>query len=79
MQHDIVRNTATLLGADDPAAGGGVEGYLTSGGTESLLQAVKTARDVARQDRGIRYPRVVAAESAHAAFTKAADLSLIHI
>src|SRR5580698_1910867 len=73
MQHDIVRNTATLLGADEPASGGDVEGYLTSGGTESLLQAVKTARDVARQDRGIRYPRVVAAESAHAAFTKAAD------
>src|ERR1700684_2083811 len=73
MQHDIVSNTASLLGADDPAAGGDVEGYLTSGGTESLLQAVKTARDVARQDRGIRYPRVVAGESAHAAFTKAAD------
>src|SRR6204780_4223555 len=73
MQHDIVRNTASLLGADDPAAGAAVEGYLTSGGTESLLQAVKTARDVARQDRGIRNPRVVAAESAHAAFTKAAD------
>ena len=46
MQHDIVSNTASLLGADDPAAGGAVEGYLTSGGTESLLQAVKTARDV---------------------------------
>jgi glutamate/tyrosine decarboxylase-like PLP-dependent enzyme len=73
MQHDIVSITATLLGADDPASGGGVEGYLTSGGTESLLQAVKTARDVARQDRGIWFPRVVAAESAHAAFTKAAD------
>ncbi len=73
MQHDIVANTATLLGADDPASGGGVEGYLTSGGTESLLQAVKTARDVARQDRGIAHPQVVAAESAHAAFTKAAD------
>src|ERR1700729_1130201 len=72
MQHDIVSNTASLLGADDPAAGGAVEGYLTSGGTESLLQAVKTARDVGR-DRGIVRPRVVAAESAHAAFTKAAD------
>src|SRR5580700_8384731 len=72
MQHDIVRNTATLLGADEPASGGEVEGYLTSGGTESLLQAVKTARDVAR-DRGIARPSVVAAESAHAAFTKAAD------
>jgi glutamate/tyrosine decarboxylase-like PLP-dependent enzyme len=72
MQHDIVRNTATLLGADNPAAGGAVEGYLTSGGTESLLQAVKTARDVGRA-RGIARPGVVAAESAHAAFTKAAD------
>jgi sphinganine-1-phosphate aldolase len=73
MQHDIVCNTATLLGADEPASGGGVEGYLTSGGTESLLQAVKTARDVARKERGIQRPQVVAAESAHAAFTKAAD------
>ena len=73
MQHDIVQNTATLLGADDPASGGAVEGYLTSGGTESLLQAVKTARDVARHERGIPHPRIVAAESAHAAFTKAAD------
>jgi glutamate/tyrosine decarboxylase-like PLP-dependent enzyme len=73
MQHDIVCNTATLLGADDPASGGEVEGYLTSGGTESLLQAVKTARDVARRDRGIAHPQVVTAQSAHAAFTKAAD------
>jgi glutamate/tyrosine decarboxylase-like PLP-dependent enzyme len=72
MQHDIVSITASLLGADDPAAGGGVEGYLTSGGTESLLQAVKTARDVGRE-RGIERPAVVAGESAHAAFTKAAD------
>jgi sphinganine-1-phosphate aldolase len=73
MQHDIIRNTATLLGADEPTSGGAVEGYLTSGGTESLLQAVKTARDVARKERGIQHPQVVAAESAHAAFTKAAD------
>ncbi len=72
MQHDIVRNTATLLGADRPEAGGAVEGYLTSGGSESLLQAVKTARDVGRE-RGIERPGVVAGESAHAAFTKAAD------
>ena len=72
MQHDIVCNTATLLGADEPEAGGAVEGYLTSGGTESLLQAVKTARDVGRE-RGITRPSVVAGESAHAAFTKAAD------
>src|ERR1700735_96699 len=69
MQHDIVRNTASLLGADLPEAGGAVEGYLTSGGTESLLPAVKTARDVGR-DRGIARPRVVAAGRPHAAFTQ---------
>jgi glutamate/tyrosine decarboxylase-like PLP-dependent enzyme len=81
MQHDIIRNTATLLGADDTASGGAVEGYLTSGGTESLLQAVKTARDIAR-DRRILRPRVVAGESAHAAFTKAAywfDVELVRV
>src|ERR1700722_6390235 len=72
MQHDIVSNTASLLGADDPAAGGAGEGSLTWGGTESLLQAVKTARDVGRE-RGIARPQVVAGQSAHAAFTKAAD------
>ena len=72
LQHDLVRITASLLGADDPAAGGGLEGYVTSGGTESLLQAVKTARDVGRE-RGIERPQMVAATSAHAAFTKAAD------
>ncbi|MDA8286062.1 MAG: aminotransferase class V-fold PLP-dependent enzyme, partial [Actinomycetota bacterium] len=72
LQHDLVRNTASLLGADDPASGGGVEGYLTSGGSESLVQATKVARDVARE-RGVARPSVVAATSAHAAFTKGAD------
>ncbi len=72
LQHVLVRNTASLLGADDPASGSGVEGYLTSGGSESLVQATKVARDVARE-RGIARPSVVAATSAHAAFTKGAD------
>ncbi len=81
MQHDLVSNTAQLLGASEPLLGsaegdpdpGRVEGFITSGGTESLLQAVKTARDVARKERGIAHPQVVASTSSHAAFTKAAD------
>jgi glutamate/tyrosine decarboxylase-like PLP-dependent enzyme len=79
MQHDIVTITAGLLGADQVAgdgnAGGGseVRGYLTSGGTESLLQATKTARDWGRgQDRPVQHPNMVLATSAHAAFEKAA-------
>jgi glutamate/tyrosine decarboxylase-like PLP-dependent enzyme len=73
MSHDLVRITATLLGADDPRSGGEVTGFLTSGGTESLLQACVVARDHARA-RGVARPTIVCATSAHAAFTKAAGL-----
>ena len=65
-----------LLEAATDLLGGGrdsVTGFLTSGGTESLLQVMKVARDEARE-RGILRPSVVAATSAHAAFTKAAEL-----
>jgi len=73
MQHDIVTITAGLLGADRLPDGGGadVHGYLTSGGTESLLMATKTARDWGRAARGIEHPNMVLATSAHAAFEKA--------
>jgi len=73
LSHDLVRSTASLLGADDPRSGGQIDGFLTSGGTESLLQAVKTGRDVARHERGIARPTVICATSGHAALTKAAD------
>ena len=73
MQHDIVTITAGLLGADrHPGGSGATRGYLTSGGTESLLQATKTARDWGRAERGVSRPNMVLATSGHAAFEKAA-------
>jgi sphinganine-1-phosphate aldolase len=74
MQHDIVTITAGPLGADRLPAGEAVDirGFLTSGGTESLLQATKTARDRGRAERGVDRPNMVLATSAHAAFEKAA-------
>ena len=72
MQHDIITITAGLLGADRRQGGNsGVRGYLTSGGTESLLQATKSARDHGRAQRGVSRPNMVLATSAHAAFAKA--------
>jgi glutamate/tyrosine decarboxylase-like PLP-dependent enzyme len=47
-------------------------GTMTSGGTESLLMAVKTARDFARAERGITEPEMVLPASAHPSFHKAA-------
>ncbi|MEM6270000.1 MAG: aspartate aminotransferase family protein [Bacteroidota bacterium] len=47
-------------------------GTMTSGGTESILLAVKTAREWARANRpGITAPEVVIPNSAHPAFHKA--------
>ena len=47
-------------------------GTMTSGGTESILMAVKTARDFARAERGITEPELVLPASVHPAFQKAA-------
>jgi glutamate/tyrosine decarboxylase-like PLP-dependent enzyme len=43
---------------------------MTSGGTESLLLAVKAARERGRRERSITRPNVVLPTSAHAAFEK---------
>jgi glutamate/tyrosine decarboxylase-like PLP-dependent enzyme len=74
MQRDILSITTGLLGADrlPVEQSRGVRGYLTSGGTESLLQATKTARDWGRAAPGVADPNMVLATSAHAAFEKAA-------
>jgi glutamate/tyrosine decarboxylase-like PLP-dependent enzyme len=65
MENALVAAAARLLGG-----GPGTVGNVTSGGTESLLLAVKAARD-ARPD--IAAPELVAPVSAHAAFAKAAS------
>ncbi len=46
---------------------------MTSGGTESILTAVKASRDYMKATRGIRRPEMIIGASAHAAFYKAAE------
>ncbi|BBH65949.1 aspartate aminotransferase family protein [Actinoplanes sp. OR16] len=60
-----------LVGAAAKLLGGGAEtvGSVTSGGTESLILAVKAARDAHPE---IARPRLVIPSTAHAAFAKAA-------
>ena len=66
IQSEVVGATAALLHAPEGAAG-----FMTSGGTESILMACKAARERGRAERGITNPSMVVAESAHAAFHKA--------
>lgn len=74
---EIVAMTAHMLGAGQIAAPFGSEegicGSVTSGGSESILLAMKTYRDWARDKRGINEPEIVLPISAHAAFHKAAQ------
>ena len=66
---EIVAMTASLLGGDENSAGS-----VTSGGTESLLMAVKTARDWARKNRPeILEPEMILPVTGHPAFEKASE------
>jgi len=49
----------------------GVTGSMTAGGTESILMAVKVAREYGRKQLGIEEPECVLPVSAHPAFAKA--------
>ncbi|NDG83636.1 MAG: aminotransferase class V-fold PLP-dependent enzyme [Proteobacteria bacterium] len=77
---EIVSMVAGFLGRGESAPD--VCGTVTSGGTESILVAMKTYRDRARRLRGIRKPEIVAPVTAHAAFDKAAEyfgMKLVHV
>ena len=83
---EIVAMTARMLGGNPESKSSRPEditcGTVTSGGTESILLAMKTYRDRARATRKNAKPELVVPVSAHAAFDKAAeyfDLRIKHI
>ena len=66
---EIIEMTASMLSSkktDDPICG-----TVTSGGTESILLAMKTYRDFARVKQNIKKPELIVPVTAHAAFDKA--------
>lgn len=83
MERDIVRTAKRVLHAPTGFTSVPVVGSVTSGGTESCLLAVKTARDLWRKDnpelaaalaRAGKRPRLLTSTTVHAAFQKAAGL-----
>jgi len=76
---EILRMTIDLLGGHTDKTNQEVCGSLTSGGTESILMALKAYRD-SRPD--IRYPEVITATSVHPAFDKGGQyfgIKIIHV
>lgn len=68
---EIVAMTGQMLGSDHTPQPAEVCGAVSSGGTESIMLAMKTYRDQARAQRGVRHPTMVVPSTAHAAFDKA--------
>jgi glutamate/tyrosine decarboxylase-like PLP-dependent enzyme len=75
---EIVAMTADMLAG----AGQDVCGTVSSGGTESIMLAMKTYRDWAREKKGITRPEMIVPVTAHAAFDKASqyfNIKMVHI
>jgi len=68
MEMEVVRMTCAMFNGDSNTVG-----CVTTGGTESIILACKSYRDMA-SERGVKYPEILCPVSAHAAFDKAADM-----
>lgn len=75
MEEEVVGFGLGLLNAPDDAGG-----IITSGGTDSITMALKTARDFARKSRGLAGQlNIVLPRSAHPAFDKAAMVMEVEV
>lgn len=64
----VISATAEILHGTEEVCG-----VITSGGTESCLMAVKTYRDMARDQRRVKKPEMILPETAHVAWFKASE------
>ena len=76
-ESEIISMTSNILNSDNKIKS--ICGTVTSGGTESILLAMKTYRDKCRKINKINKPNIVIPISAHAAFQKAGEYFNIKI
>lgn len=75
MEREVISMALSILHGPD-----GSTGAMTSGGTDSITMALKTARDFARSEKNQKGPaNIVLPQSAHPAFDKAAHLMDIEV
>ena len=69
MEAEVVRMSCNLFKGGSEACG-----VMTTGGTESIILAIKAYRNFAIWERNISQPEIIAPVTAHVAFNKAAEL-----
>ncbi len=68
MEQDVIQMCIDLFNGSDTATG-----VMTSGGTESILMAVKSALESGKKNKEIKEPELIMPITAHPAFNKACD------
>jgi sphinganine-1-phosphate aldolase len=66
---EVIAMTGSILHAPQP-----IKGSITSGGTESIICAIRASLNYYGKRRGIAHPELICGTSAHAAVDKACDL-----
>ncbi|XP_022227563.1 sphingosine-1-phosphate lyase [Drosophila obscura] len=74
MEAEVVRMACNLFHGKNDSCG-----TMTTGGTESIVMAMKAYRDYAREYKGITRPNIVVPRTAHAAFDKGGQYFNIHV
>ena len=69
IESKVVRMLGSILGNPNAV------GYVTTGGTESNIQGIRSARNIAKKDR----PNIVVSESGHFSFDKIADILRVEV
>lgn len=64
-ESEVIRMTCSMMKGDSETCG-----TITTGGTESIIMAIFTYREWARETKGITKPEIILPVTAHAAFNK---------
>lgn len=69
IEHELIRIMGDLFGDTS------IQGYISTGGTESNIQALRAMRNMS----GVKNPNIIVPESAHFSFDKISDLLCVDI
>ena len=68
IEDTVLKMIGSFLSIDNPA------GHMVTGGTEANIMAIRSARNLARDNEGIKNGELIVPKSAHFSFKKAADM-----
>ena len=68
IEDEVLSMIGSILSIENPA------GHMVTGGTEANIMAIRSARNIARDNKGLKDGELIVPKSAHFSFKKAADM-----